>query len=58
MKKKTKNLKVDHFINDLVTLCRKHKLSLSHEDLQGAFLVVSYDISFEKWLEQAIDKTK
>ena len=51
------NPKVDVFLNDLIDVCKEHNLSLSHEDLHGAFQVVPYDDSFKAWLEQAMDKT-
>ena len=30
---------VDAFLNDLVSVCRKHGMSLGHEDPHGGFLV-------------------
>ncbi len=46
---------VDAFLCEVVAVCRKHGLSISHEDGQGAFevrLVNERDIA---WLQQAHD---
>ena len=56
-KKNVENPKVDAFLDEVKEVCKKHKMSLSHEDLHGAFIVIDYDATFETWLEHAIDKT-
>lgn len=50
--------RIDAFLADLVAVCRKHDLSLSHEDGHGSFLVrPSFDEFYAKWLsEAAIDR--
>ena len=52
------DLRIDAFLADLVAVCRKHDLSLSHEDGHGSFLVrLGFDEFFAKWLsEAAIDR--
>lgn len=45
------------FLRDVAAVCRKHKLSLSHEDPGGAFEVVPFDEEYVDWLMDAIDRT-
>jgi len=42
------------FLQELASVCRKHGLSISHEDSQGAFMIVEYDASCEEWLMNAL----
>ena len=41
------------FLSELMMICIKHQLSISHEDGHGAFLIVPYDKHYETWLLQA-----
>ena len=41
------------FLNDIIAVCKKHNLWLSHEDQQGAFAVVTEPT--QEWLEAATD---
>lgn len=47
------NPKVKKFINELIAVCKKHGLSLSHEDSQGTFIVEPYSDSNIEWLGEA-----
>lgn len=47
------NPKVEKFIDELIAVCKKHGLSLSHEDTQGAFIVEPYSDSNIQWLNDA-----
>lgn len=49
---------VKKFLNDVKEVCRKHGLSLEHEDSQGAFEVNTYSLESEMWLLAAADKTE
>jgi hypothetical protein len=52
------NLKVDNFIADILSVYRKHNMSISHEDEHGAFVIQPIsDINIE-WLENAHDETE
>jgi hypothetical protein len=58
VKKKQKHLEVpdvDAFLAEIVAVCRKHKLSLLHQDPQGAFVVDQYDERWTEWLMDAND---
>lgn len=44
---------VDAFIRDITEVCRKHGLTLSHEDGHGAFEVERYDQHTIEWLNNA-----
>lgn len=57
LKKRTVNPLVDVFISDIIKVCKKHKLSLSHEDLYGAFVIERYHKIYSKWLMTASDAT-
>lgn len=50
---------VKTFLDELVALCKKHNLALSHEDGHGAFQVYAGMDSFtEEWLLDAADCTE
>ena len=54
---KEKNQQVKEFLNEIVKLCKKYNLSLSHEDTHGAFIVEKYNEGNIEWLKAAFDKT-
>jgi len=41
------------FLDDYEALCIKHGVCLSHEDCQGAFLLVPFDDEFIIWVREA-----
>jgi hypothetical protein len=49
---------VDAFIDDLISVCQKHKLSISHEDSHGAFIIEDYSENRADWLRAAHVDTK
>lgn len=54
------NPRVDAFLADIVEVCRKHGLMLSHEDWQGAFEVETLTddgAASIEWLMAATDAT-
>lgn len=50
--------KASAFLKELVEVCKKHNLSLGHEDSHGAFLVEYYSEKYCEWLLAAFDETK
>ena len=46
---------IDAFLFELAAVCKKHGLSISHEDGHGAFEVENYDEKLSDWLMDAID---
>lgn len=44
---------VDAFIDDIVATCRKHGLSIGHEDGHGAFIIEPFSESNADWLNHA-----
>ena len=47
---------IELFLDEIIEVCKKHGLSISHEDEQGAFLIEDYDEEmYSNWLRQAID---
>jgi len=55
MKRRTKNKRVEKFLDEIIEVCIKHKLSIGHEDFQGAFLIENYKERNIKWLCDAFD---
>jgi hypothetical protein len=45
------------FLEEVLAVCDKHKLSISHEDGHGAFLVVPINFEDRDWLSVASDDT-
>ena len=49
--------KYQAFKEEVKELCKKYDLSISHEDTQGAFILInSYDEHFMKWFMDALTK--
>ena len=52
----TKSCRVDmpkemeNFLNDIKMICKKHNLSISHEDYHGTFLIEEYNEDNVEWL--------
>ena len=51
------NSNINVFLEEIMTVCVKHGLSIAHEDSQGAFLIKNFDIKYAKWLMEASDRT-
>lgn len=49
--------KVEDFLLEVRNLCKKHGLSISHEDGHGSFVIVEYADWGDKWISAAIDGT-
>ena len=54
----TENEKIDTFLSEVVSVCRKHGLSIGHEDSQGAFQVMPFKEEYAEWLMAAADATE
>lgn len=50
---RVENPKVDAFLAEILDVCRRHGLSISHEDSHGGFLVTPFDESTAAWLNDA-----
>lgn len=44
---------MEDFLNDIKMICKKHNLSIAHEDYHGAFLIEEYDEDNVEWLFDA-----
>ena len=44
---------VDAFLNEIESVCKKHNMSLGHEDNHGAFLISEYSDENIEWLKEA-----
>ena len=51
------NPKIDAFIEEVVRVSRKHGLAIAHEDIGGAFEIVTLSESEIVWLQLAHDAT-
>jgi hypothetical protein len=51
------NAAVDAFLAEVVEVCRKHGMSISHEDGHGSFEIVAFSDENAEWLMAAADKT-
>jgi len=47
------NEKSKAFLDEIAEVCKKHGLTLAHEDSQGSFIVEPYDPETIKWMFQA-----
>lgn len=45
--------KIDSFIEDIEKVCKKHNMSISHEDHHGAFEIEKYEEYNIGWLKNA-----
>jgi len=51
------NKAIDDFLDDIVAICVKHNLTISHEDHGGAFVVEKFNSNNIKWIKDAFDNT-
>lgn len=51
------NPKIDAFIEEVIAVCKRHGLSIGHEDGHGAFEIGEADEHNFKWLRDATDVT-
>lgn len=49
------NPAIDAFMDEIEAVCRKHRMSISHEDQHGAFEIVEYSQDCMEWLRAAHD---
>lgn len=45
---------VVEFFNELEILCKKYDVSISHEDIHGAFIIEDYDEAYIDWMKNSI----
>lgn len=45
--------RIELLLREVAAVCRRHALSLSHEDGHGAFMVEPFDPELERWLLEA-----
>ena len=51
------NIKIDDFLKDIIKVCVKHKLTISHEDSHGGFEIEKFNADNIDWLNNASDNT-
>ena len=47
------NKRVDRFLDEVLEVCKKHGLSISHEDGHGSFLIENHNESDAQWLRDS-----
>lgn len=52
------NPKVDAFLQEIAEVCKRHDMSIGHEDGHGAFIVEPYCPGNIEWLMCAHDDTR
>ena len=52
------DLEIDSFLNEIEQVCRKHGLSISHEDVHGAFVIQKLSEENISWLKEASREAK
>lgn len=45
--------RVEEFLIEVVELCRLHNVSISHEDMHGAFVIDEFKVENLEWLMDA-----
>jgi hypothetical protein len=58
MNQRDESPEVDAFLAEVIEVCRKHGLSISHEDTGGAFAVREFNERDNEWLFSANDDRK
>lgn len=51
--KKITSKQIQNFLNDIEEVCKKHGLSISHEDGHGGFMIEEFDEELMDWLNEA-----
>jgi hypothetical protein len=51
------SLKVVAFLDEIEAACRKHGLSIGHEDAHGGFIIATFSDRLLGWLRAASDDT-
>jgi hypothetical protein len=54
----SRNIKFKAFMNEITGVCKKHGLSIAHQDHQGAFIVENYSKTNIEWLQSADNRIK
>ena len=44
---------IEAFLNDIEEVCKKHGLSISHEDCHGGFEIENFNIANIDWIRRA-----
>ena len=50
--------RIDNFLEEILSVCKKHNLSISHEDWHGAFIIEEYSDKLSQWLNEATTQVK
>lgn len=51
------NPKIDLFLKEILEVCDRHCLGISHEDSHGSFEIVSMSDTERQWIMNATDRT-
>lgn len=48
--KEVADKRIDDFLQEIASVCKRHGFSISHEDEHGAFVIEAYDEAKIEWL--------
>ena len=51
---KIEDPRIDAFLEEILAVCARHGLSISHEDGHGAFIIEPFSENNKEWLENAM----
>ena len=49
---------IQKFLADIISVCREHGFSISHEDVHGSFVIEDYSDDNMQWLCSAVSNIK
>jgi hypothetical protein len=52
-----KSKECELFIQEIIAVCEKHKMSIAHDDTNGKFIILPHGECWSAWLTQAQDCT-
>ena len=53
LRRRIEDPKVDAFLEEVLSVCRKHGMGIGHEDFHGGFIVEPLDDGLIEWLSAA-----
>lgn len=55
---RVENPKIDAFLAEIEQVCKRHRMSIAHEDSHGGFIIEPFDAKNIEWLNEATDATE
>jgi len=58
LKQYVENEEINRFIDEILAVCNKYNVSISHEDTQGSFIILDKNNETDSWISSAIINLK